>query len=106
MPKLEALDNKGQRTGRFKFFTDSAYARIRSLKNPHWVLAEQEKPKQSRSNPVPEGTEKLKDFPSTTAGQHEWVNKETDPEKLKIAFTQANSIAVKKAIEEKLTNLK
>jgi len=105
MPKLQALNNKGERIEKYKYFTDSEYAAIRRFKKKRWVLVDAGKPKESRKNPVPVGEKKLEGFPEKAPAQHQWVANQEDLEKLKTAHGQATTPGVKRAIEEKIEKL-
>lgn len=103
MPLLEALDNKGNPTGRKKFHSEKEWNYLRRLKNRAWRLVTTDSPMISRANPTPVKQENaLDDFPTETWRQHDWVEQQTDLSKLEKAIQLDIKRGVRQAIKERM----
>ena len=92
MPLLEALDNKGKRTGRTKLFTTSEYNRLMRLKKPMWVLLQNDVPKHRTPMETPTDKDKLL----------EYITTETNVEELKKILNSDGRKSIKLAVEKRI----
>lgn len=102
MPKAEQLDNKGNRTGLVRHFSDGVWFKLSRLKNCKWVLCENDTPKISHAKPVPVI---ISDFPEKREDQFNWVTNQTNIKKLEAALKAVNSLALKQTIKDRIEEI-